>query len=279
MILSQQGVFSQKKNQQGQILLVVVLVMVIALTVGLSLASRSITNLKTTTEESNSQKAFSAAEAGIERVLQNPTPIPNVQDLGNSAQIQSVSIDPISGTELVLNNGNPVPQDDGVDLWLSDYASDLAKAYQNPWSGKLNVYWGTKAGCSDAALEITVLSGSRLTPTIERYVVDPCSARAAVNHFSTVTGGGKTINTTAFSFGTSLNVIGGLIAHIVPLYAGTPLGFVGQDTNGNEIALPSQGNIYTSIGKAGNTVRQISYFQLYDSIPSEYYYALFQTQQ
>jgi hypothetical protein len=269
----------QVKKQDGQILLVVVLVMVIALTVGLSLASRSITNLKTTTEESNSQKAFSAAEAGIERTLKNPTPIPIAQDLGNNAQIQSVSIDPINGSELVLNNGNPIPQDDGIDLWLSDYSPSLSQAYQNPWSGKLLVYWGSKTGCSDAALEIIILSGTKLAPTIQRYAVDACSARTAVNHFSLISGGGKTINTTVFTFGTSLQVTNGLIAHIVPLYAGTPLGFVGQDSNGIEKSLPAQGKIFSAIGKAGNTVRKISYFQLYDSIPSEYYYALFQTKQ
>ena len=54
------------KYQKGQILLLVVLVMTIALTIGLSLATRTITDIRTTTEEENSQRAFSAAEAGIE---------------------------------------------------------------------------------------------------------------------------------------------------------------------------------------------------------------------
>ncbi len=45
-------------NQRGQILLIIILVMVVALTIGLSVVSRSIVTLRTTEEEENSQKAF-----------------------------------------------------------------------------------------------------------------------------------------------------------------------------------------------------------------------------
>ena len=253
-----------RKDEKGQMLLIVILVMVIALTVGLSLVSRSITDLKTTTDESDSQKAFSAAEAGIEKTLNNPTPILIAQDLGNNAKIQSVTINDINGSQIILNNGNPVPKDDGVDLWLSTYNTNIAQAYQNPWSGKLYIYWGTKNGCSDAALEVIVLSGTRLSPTVAKYAVDPCLARANVNNFSSIAGGGTTFSNKTFSFGTSIIINGGLLVHIIPLYAGTPLGFAGDDGSGNARSLPSQGKIYNSLGSAGSTQLEINYFQLYN---------------
>lgn len=53
--------------------------MVIALTIGLSIAARSIINLQTTTEEEISQRAFSAAEAGIERAIINNQEITDVE--------------------------------------------------------------------------------------------------------------------------------------------------------------------------------------------------------
>ena len=62
---------SRFEKQKGQVLLIVVLVMIVALTVGLSLISRSITNLRTSTEEAESQKALAAAEAGIEQALES----------------------------------------------------------------------------------------------------------------------------------------------------------------------------------------------------------------
>lgn len=49
--------------------MLVLLVVVVALAVGLSVASRNITNLKTATQTERSQRAFSAAEGGVEDVL------------------------------------------------------------------------------------------------------------------------------------------------------------------------------------------------------------------
>lgn len=57
------------KERSGQILILVLLVVVVALAVGLSVASRNITNLRTSTQTEQSQRAFSAAEGGVEDVL------------------------------------------------------------------------------------------------------------------------------------------------------------------------------------------------------------------
>lgn len=53
----------------GQVLILVLLVVVVSLAVGLSVASRNITNIRTSTQTEESQKAFSAAEGGIESIL------------------------------------------------------------------------------------------------------------------------------------------------------------------------------------------------------------------
>ncbi|OGE00697.1 hypothetical protein A3J17_04040 [Candidatus Curtissbacteria bacterium RIFCSPLOWO2_02_FULL_40_11] len=57
--------------KQGQILILVLLVVVVILAVGLSVASRNITNLRTSTQTEQSQRAFTAAEGGVEDVLSN----------------------------------------------------------------------------------------------------------------------------------------------------------------------------------------------------------------
>jgi hypothetical protein len=56
-------------NRSGQVLVLVLLVVVVALSIGLSVASRNITNLKTSTQTEQSQRVFSAAEGGVEDVL------------------------------------------------------------------------------------------------------------------------------------------------------------------------------------------------------------------
>ena len=92
-------------GEQGQVLLIIVLVMVVALTVGLSLASRSLIQVRTTGEQAESQKAFSAAEAGIEQALQTGQNITAEQDLGNNAKIKQVNVNAVGvANQLVLKN-------------------------------------------------------------------------------------------------------------------------------------------------------------------------------
>jgi hypothetical protein len=62
------------KKRHGQILVLILLIVVVALAVGLSVASRNITNLRTSTQTEHSQRALTAAEGGIEDVLSRLSP-------------------------------------------------------------------------------------------------------------------------------------------------------------------------------------------------------------
>lgn len=179
----------------GQALIAVILVMVVALTIGLSVATRNITNLRLTTEEQSSQRALSAAEAGIERALKNDTNLSGVA-VGTGAKIDAVTVQSISGSEFILNNKDRVNKDDPIDIWLSDYGTGSIPTYANPWRGWLYVYWHSETAglCTDgtatsyAALDITAISvpasGSNLADAVvRRYAVDPCTTRKASNNF------------------------------------------------------------------------------------------------
>jgi hypothetical protein len=56
-------------NQSGQVGIVIVLIMVVLLTFGLSIASRSTREVALSQQEEESNRVFNAAEAGIERAL------------------------------------------------------------------------------------------------------------------------------------------------------------------------------------------------------------------
>jgi len=57
------------KGQRGQVGLVVLLVTVVLLTVGVSVASRSVTELQLSRQEQESTRALNLAESGIENLL------------------------------------------------------------------------------------------------------------------------------------------------------------------------------------------------------------------
>src|SRR3989304_631033 len=59
-----------KNKEKGQILILFLLVLVVGLAIVLSVASRTITDIRTTTTSDESNRAYFAAEAGIEEALQ-----------------------------------------------------------------------------------------------------------------------------------------------------------------------------------------------------------------
>lgn len=262
-------IMKKKLEQQGQVLLIVVLVMVISLTIGLSIASKSITSLRTSTEEANSQKALAAAEAGIEQAIKNNLSIAEGSFTNNTTY--STSVTPVLGNSFLLNAGNPILADDGLDLWLSTYSTDQAQLYSNPWSGTLTIHWGnTSGGCENSAIEIAIISGSRLSPILTRYAYDPCQTRSSSNSFDFVPITQRTISGKTFFYQTTISVSLGLIGRIIPFYTNTVMAVTGSTP------LPSQGSTIVSTGTSANTQRKVTVFQGYPEVPSEYFpYNLF----
>ncbi|MBI3092877.1 MAG: pilus assembly PilX N-terminal domain-containing protein [Candidatus Levybacteria bacterium] len=265
--------------QRGQALLIVILIMVVSLTVGLSVASRSIVNLRTSTEEENSQRAFSAAEAGVEKAIATGLGISSSQDLGNNASIKEVTIGEVSGREFVLNAGNKVEKDQGIDLGLSqDYPG-----YATPQNiNNLSIYWGSQSeSCTDsppsaAAIELIVIwEAAGSSPRSTRYAYDPCTRG---NNFASAEEGSYIISGKTFKYKTSsIGINRGLVARVIPLYANTPVGINTCNSAGTSCtALPLQGTIIQSTGASGGTERKITYFQGYPQLPVEFFqYILF----
>lgn len=249
------------KLNQGQILLVVVLTMIVALTVGLSLVSRTITNLKISKQNEESQRAFQAAEAGIERALQSALEGTNLQ-FSNNASF-STSITTLSGTGFLLNAGDNVDQDTGIDVWLATYPD-----YTAPLTGSVTIYWSTSIQTSclntggetvKAALEIDILSGAKANPVLSKFVYDSCGR---ING-ATNPGAGGVVSNVTFSHAATIPVVNGLIMRLIPIYNSTKIGIT------SNVPLPEQGKIIESVGESGETVRRVQYFSSHPQIPLE----------
>lgn len=256
--------------QKGQVLLIVVLVMVTALTVGLSVAARTITNMRTTQDSQSSEQAFTAAEAGLEQSL---TENKNVSGkFGNNVTYQTV-VKTIAGTEFAVNNGAPILKDDSSDVWLSQYPT-----YASPWTGTLTLYWGEQGDvCASsestntaAALEVIALTGTKNAPQSTIYALDPCNARSLQNKFEYIAPNGGTIGGKTYKYRKTITLNSGLLLRIIPLYAPANLAVRGCDSAGNNcIALPSQGTVIESTGTSGDTARKIVSTKPYPKIPTE----------
>lgn len=259
-----------KKNnkQKGQILLIVVLSMIVALTVGLSLVSRTVTNLKISKQSEESSRAFQAAEAGIEQAIKAGNQVTVLSNqLSNNSNFET-KISKAQGNSLLLNGGSVVEQDRGIDIWLSDYPD-----YVNKRDGSLSIYWGEKnQNCTDKtganvlpALEVLILSedGGGGLRTLSKSVFDACGRISGA--IADVSVQEKKFDQANLFYSIPKPIVfkKGLVAKIVPFYNSAKIGVV------SDIVLPAQGTYIESTGKSGDSVRKILFFQSFPQIPTE----------
>ena len=161
------------KNQKGQILLITIMLVATVLTVVLAVTFKSTSETQITKLEEQSQKALTAAEAGIEAALQQESgsvsigSLPGFSGSGFSGQ---ASVESIRDSKFV----SPLLlRDQQYTFYLADYPG-----FANPLSGYLAVYFQSEVECP--ALELTFLgspgSGSS-TPTLTPTPIPPTPTR------------------------------------------------------------------------------------------------------
>jgi hypothetical protein len=259
-------------------LLVVVLTMIVALTIGLSIASRTVTNLKISRQNEESERAFQAAEAGISQVLETGTEI-NFPNLSNEATYSTNVVRPGESPgpdSFMLNGGELVDQASGIDVWLAKYPDFT----QESMSGTIRIFWGTDnhTTCDSGqpgntvkpALEVAILSGNKLDPTLTKYIYDGCLLEG-INRVGGT--GAKTPqaynqippgSSIKFNYRAQIDLTSGLIMKVIPIYNSTKIFILGTNTS-----FPEQGTVVESTGTSGETTRKILYYSSHPQIPIE----------
>lgn len=190
-------------NQKGQVVIILLLIMVVGLAIALSVASRSVTEISTATKTEESSRAFSAAEAGIERALTQPTITP-VAFSGNQSSAtvnRDINLPQAVPTPMALQYSQPLTRADVFQAWLAA-PTTLAKFYNQ---GNFEVYFGTPKDytvdgqeAEQPAIEVNLIYKKvDGTFTNKRYYYDSyspdaggCSRRAGATTFATCEGAG-----------------------------------------------------------------------------------------
>lgn len=265
------------QKQKGQVLLIVVLVIIVASTIGLSIATRSIISLRTSTEEAESQKALAAAEAGIERAIQGNSPIAlPVNNLSNNSSY-STTVDQVDSSSFLINGGNVIPKDEGADVWIVSHSNNNP-IYSDARSVQfLNLYWGStsevcRTSTAPAAVQAIVVSRNKSTGEIKsyRYAYDSCPSRRSGNNFTQAESGSFAIagitfsNRTAPQSDLAKNVDDIVFMRVIPIYKDAVIGVSACNyAGGNCTSLPTQGYVISSIGTSGQANRKLTVFKGY----------------
>jgi len=281
----------------GQALLLVLLSMAVVLTIVLSILSRSVTDVAISSREEEALRAFSAAEAGIEKAIIIGTSLGETE-IGNATFTTNVS----SFAEGSQEFANPVGLLAGEvnTVWFMAHNQDgnLSCSAEKPcFTGRnVKVCWGkegTAGGTATTpALEVSVFYADPAGSSnykIAREVLDPNSTRTSTNNFSAPDSGTCTISGENYAFqktidlstlgipAASYSTQGGLqFAHLRMFYNTDmthPIG-ISVALAGNTL-LPAQGVAIESSGKSGEANRRISVFQSFGEIPEIFNGAVF----
>lgn len=150
-------------KKSGQVLILVLLIVVVALAVGLSVASRNLTNLKTSAQTEQSQRAFAAAEGGIEDVLSRLTAVAGVMSGGTSPGCVKAG----SSVNCTVSVGNLTSSVAVTSSNVYQFTIDLGTVGQADMrgaSGQIQVEWASALDPVEAnqpaSLEVTQVSQS-----------------------------------------------------------------------------------------------------------------------
>jgi Tfp pilus assembly protein PilX len=264
------------KKSSGQTLLVVVLIISVSLIISLSVISRTITDVTVTNKEEESQRAFSAAEAGIEKSLLSGNSITTPTNLTNASFTTNVS----NFSQGISKFVNPTLLNSGesMTVWFVAHNADGSMANTSSFAGtKMNVCWN-----GDTAIEVTVYYTSDGSANLANMQLFRAAFDANVtrgDNFAGVDLGTPcSIGNNNFDHQKLITLptpIAGLkFAKVKVLYNVNPVD-IGIDSTDNN-TFPSQGVIIDSTGSActgsscttSDSNRKITVVEGYNEVPS-----------
>ncbi len=188
-----------KNSQSGQILIIFLLILVVGLAIVLSIASRTVTDVRQTTTSDESNRAYFAAESGVENALkkiqENPSFTASFADDLAKVNLESVnrasaevSVEDLRVTApAVFEFPNSVAKDEVVQVSLINTFNTLTSSGTGNSlvrNDGLNVYWDAESTAVSPvpAIEVSIVSCSggvncASSPDFEikKYTFDPAS--------------------------------------------------------------------------------------------------------
>jgi hypothetical protein len=145
--------------------LIVLLIMAVALTIGLAVTSRTVTDIEISEQTEEASRAFSAAEAGIEEALITAS------DVAPSGNFEEGAVTYVTHKDL-LGTGSqylfPESKGEVRTLWLAEYPE--TPSY---FESSVTIFWGNADSTETPALEATIYYETGGSYKVIRYALDP----------------------------------------------------------------------------------------------------------
>jgi len=206
--------YVHKASQAGQIGVIILLIMVVLLTIGLSVAARTTQDLALSQQGADSARVFNAAEAGIEKALSSELTFEEDSSSGEVTSIDNVDVNYTISKRKTLETRLFEGLNVMVDL------TGIA-AITNP---QLKIEWSKEDNCSTqepASLVVTIFSGDATDTKARTLALAGC---ARSDGFTTA----SSINVDGYRRSTTLTLNSDdLFVRVKPVYSDTHVRITG----------------------------------------------------
>jgi hypothetical protein len=167
--------FSEVNPRGGQVGIIILLIVVVMSTIGISVVSRSSTDVSLSRSTEDANRAFDAAESGAEQALSDTSAL----DPSNSNPVSgSITSIPNVSVDYTVNKLNILDAvvDEGFSASLSVTGA--------PNGGSLDISWSNQTTCTGetpASLVITVYSAAGVSPTYRKIYAGACTQTPSDN--------------------------------------------------------------------------------------------------
>ncbi len=261
-------------KEKGQIILALILVMVVALGIGLSIVQKSLVDLSTSSKLEDSSRAFSAAEAGIEKALAGSLVRVDFTENNSKAAVTDSGLLPAIPTTPGQGQAPleypPLAKEEVAHIWLADFNSisnPPAFYYTQP---TLDVYWGNST-TDQAAIEITIVYWDGASYKSKKWYLDQIT-RVQDNGFTLGTCSAGKCKYTLTSLPSGLIL---LRARLLYNTTSQPFSVQAVGTCNPGCYLPPQARVFESVGTSGIAQRRVKVFQINKVTPPLLDYAIF----
>lgn len=249
--------------KNGQVGLVLLVIMGVVIALAMSVASRSLSDTVLSRQERESSAAFSVAETGVENALNSLSQgqVPDgVVNLPLSLGIVSGQYEVLPSTTYALF----VREGETAHLDLSTFVPTLNISWtRRVDSSEMPNNCDEGSGLAPAAIEVTAISGS----AVNRTYYNPYGCNPGPNGFSTSNDGGSTYLSTV-SYAVPTIPSNATMIRVKPLYSGATILVTGT-------GLKDQLYLIQSKASGGDAQKEIEVRRGLDSPPSIFDYAVF----
>jgi len=155
---------SNRFAQSGQVGIAVILVMVVMSTIGISLATRSATDVRTARQSQEATQTFSAAEAALENILSRDQSYLETTDAGEYSDVENVAVN------------YTVDRDTQLTTELLEGAVAEIDVSTGTAGQQVTIEWSASSDCgtNPASLLVAVINTAGATPIARQYSYAIC---------------------------------------------------------------------------------------------------------